>query len=66
MNKHGIDQLTLRDVDAMARPDLIKSMAQLAEFVPNAPTGSEISAFTDSGLRNLVKNARRKFQQMGY
>lgn len=66
MNKHGIDQLTIRDVDEMGRPDLLKNMAQLAEFFPVAPTFSQVNQLSDKSLRALVKSARRRFQQMGY
>lgn len=66
MNKHGVDQLTLRDVDGMSRPDLLEHLQRFAAFFPNPLDSTTLEGLSNSDLRLLVKTARRKFQQMGY
>ncbi len=66
MNKHGLDQLTLRDVDAMCRSDLLESIEQFAAFFPTRLDGTQLENLADAALKDLVKKARRIFQQMGY
>lgn len=66
MNKHPVDQLTLREVESMPRPDLLASLSQLTAFLSGSPSRFETQRMSDDELRQLVNRARRKFQQLGY
>lgn len=66
MNKFGVDQLTLRDLDAMSRPALLESLQQIAAFFPMDLNHNALARMSDGDLRQLLARARRKFQGLGY
>lgn len=66
MQKMGMDELTLRDLEAMPRPQLIESLRRIASFFPTPVNYNQLNALSEFDLRQLVNRARRKFQGMGY
>ncbi len=66
MQKMGVDELTLRDLEAMPRPKLLENLQQIASFFPTPLNVSQLNAMSEFDLRQLVNHARRKFQGLGY
>lgn len=66
MQKMGVDELTLRDLESMPRPQLIENLHQLASFFPTQLNDSQVNAMSEFDLRQFVNRARRKFQGLGY
>lgn len=66
MQKMGMDELTLRDLESMPRPQLLQSLQQIASFFPTPLNYTQLNALSEFDLRQLVNRARRKFQGMGY
>jgi hypothetical protein len=65
MNKR-VGELTVRDLDAMHRDELVASFLEMAAFFPASPSRGNLDALPDSDLRQLVNRARRKLHGLGY
>jgi len=66
MQKLGVDEITLRDLEAMPRSELLENLQRFAAFFPVSLNRSQLSSLSELDLRRLVNRARRKFQAMGY
>lgn len=66
MTKYDVDQLTLRDLEDMARPELMRNLTRMAAFFPVPLNRRRIDGMSETDLRLFVGRARRKFQAMGY
>lgn len=65
MNKR-VGELTVRDLDAMPREELVASFMEIAAFFPAPPNCGRLDSLPDSDLRHLVNRARRKLHGLGY
>lgn len=65
MNKR-VGELTVRDLDAMPRDELVASFREIAAFFPASRHCGDLDSLPESDLRQLVNRARRKLHGLGY
>lgn len=65
MNKR-VGELTVRDLDAMPRDELVASFREITAFFPGSASGGNLESLPEHDLRQLVNRARRKLHGLGY
>ncbi len=61
-----LSELTVREIDRMTRQDLLEAYDGFTEVCRQQPTARDISQFTVTALRDLVRQARRQYRVRGY